>query len=268
MDFRPGLDDMLRAIAERRAGDPLAPVTVVCPSHLAALQMRRRLAEMAPFAAVRFETLPRLAELIAAGDLAASGRRPLARPIGDHLAERIGGEARPPLAPISALPGFGRALRRLFDRLRRGGLTGGEPAPGGSGPHLTEVMRLYGRWREAIAAFYDEDDLLDAAAAALAAAPERARELGRLHLVPPEPRSASRASHERSGASTRCTSSEGSGSAAVTTPPQASASAATRRAPDAERGSGGTRWRRPSSRARPGAPASAPAAASRRSSSS
>ena len=191
MDFRPDLDAMLRGIAEGRAADPLAPVTVVCPSHLAALQMRRRLAEMAPFAAVRFETLPRLAELIAAGDLAASGRRPLARPIGDHLAERVGAGAEPPLAPIRALPGFGRALRRLFDRLRRGGLVGGEPLPGGCGPHLAEVARLYGLWRAEIAAFYDEDDLLDAAAAALAAAPGRAAELGRLYLVPPEPRSAS-----------------------------------------------------------------------------
>ena len=191
MDFRPDLDAMLRAIAEGRAADPLAPVTVLCPSHIAALHLRRRLAELTPFAAVRFETLPRLAELIAAGDLAASGRRPLARPIGDHLAERVGAWARPPLAPIAALPGFGRALRRLFDRLRRGGFVGGEPAPPECGPHLDEVMRLYGLWREAMAAFYDEDDLLDAAADALADAPGRARELGRLHLVPPGPRSAS-----------------------------------------------------------------------------
>lgn len=190
MDSRPSLEELLRDISDGRAEDPLAPVTVVCPSHLAALQLRRRLAELGPFAAVRFETLPRLAELIAAGDLAAAGRRPLARPIGDHLAERVGAQARPPLAPVRALPGFGRALRRLFDRLRRGGLTGGEPLPEGCGPHLAEVARLYARWRAEIAAFYDEDDLLDAAADALAAAPGRAAELGRPYLVPPEPRSA------------------------------------------------------------------------------
>ena len=105
MDFRPDLDAMLRVIAEGRAADPLAPVTVLCPSHIAALHLRRRLAELTLFAAVRFETLPRLAELIAAGDLAASGRRPLARPIGDHLAERVGAWARPPLARLPPSPG-------------------------------------------------------------------------------------------------------------------------------------------------------------------
>jgi ATP-dependent helicase/nuclease subunit B len=181
---------MLDAIAAGRRADPLAPVTVVSPSHLAALQMRRALAERGPYAAVRFETLPRLAELIGAGRLAAQGRLPLARPIGDHLAERVGRQARPPLDPIRELPGFGRALRRLFARLRRGGLTGGETPPASAGPHLAEVMRLYGLWREGIAAFYDEEDLLDAAADTVHADPAAVAELGALHLVPPGPRTA------------------------------------------------------------------------------
>ena len=182
---------MLDAISAARRADPLAPVTVISPSHLAALQMRRALAERGPYAGVRFETLPRLAELLGAGRLAAQGRRPLARPIGDHLAERVGEDARAPLAPIAALPGFGRALRRLFARLRRGGLVGPEAPPAGAGPHLREVMRLYGLWRERIAGFYDEDDLLDAAADAVGDDPGIAAELGGLHLVPPGPRSAS-----------------------------------------------------------------------------
>ena len=62
----PSLDEMLAGVAAGRAADPLAPVTVICPSHLSALQLRRRLAELTAFAAVRFETLPRLAELIGA----------------------------------------------------------------------------------------------------------------------------------------------------------------------------------------------------------
>jgi hypothetical protein len=49
----------LRLIAEARASDPLRPVTVIAPSHLAALQLRRRLAELTPFAGVRFEPLAR-----------------------------------------------------------------------------------------------------------------------------------------------------------------------------------------------------------------
>ena len=180
---------MLAQIAAGRADDPLAPVTVICPSHLAGLQMRRRLAALTPFAAVRFETLPRLAELIGAGSLAAQGRRPMARPIGDHLAERVASQARPPLDPIRELPGFARALRRHFARLRRAGLRGGEPLPPSlSDPHLAEVVRLYGLWREQTAGFYDEDDLLDAAAEVLETDPARALELGTLYLVPPGPR--------------------------------------------------------------------------------
>ncbi len=187
----PSREAMLDAIAAGRRADPLAPVTVICPSHLAALQMRRALAERGPYAAVRFETLPRLAELLGAGRLAAAGRRPLARPIGDHLAERVAEGARPPLSPIAGLPGFGRALRRLFARLRRGGLRGGEPLPDAvTSAHLAEVMRLYALWREAIAGFYDEDDLLDAAADAVDDDPALAAELGVVHLVPPGPRSA------------------------------------------------------------------------------
>lgn len=178
---------MLDAIAAGRPADPLAPVTVISPSHVAALQMRRALADRGPYAAVRFETLPRLAELLGAGRLAAAGRRPLARPIGDHVAERVGYGARPPLAPIADLPGFGRALRRLFTRLRRGGLLGGELPPGAAGPHLAEVMRLYGVWRTEITEFYDEDDLLDAAADAVDDDPAVAAELGTVHLVPPGP---------------------------------------------------------------------------------
>lgn len=171
--------------------DPLAPVTVICPSHLSALQLRRRLAERTAFAAVRFETLPRLAELVGASALAAQGRLPLARPIGDHLAERVAGESRPPLERIHGLAGYARALRRLFTRLRRGGLVGGEEVPPDlASPHLREVMRLYGLWRGLIRDFYDEDDLLAAAAAVARDEPARVAELGALHLVPPGPRSA------------------------------------------------------------------------------
>ena len=80
------LEDALRQIARDRKKDPLAPVTVLMPSHVAAIQARRRLAELGDFAGVRFETLPRLAELIGAAELARGGRVPLARPIGDYAA--------------------------------------------------------------------------------------------------------------------------------------------------------------------------------------
>lgn len=166
----PETEAGLRLIAEARASDPLEPVTVIAPSHLAALQLRRRLAEITPFAGVRFEPLPRLAELIAAGDLASRGLRPLARPIGDLLAERVALESGAGMQRIRDLPGYVRVLRRLFRRLREGGIRTPEdvPAEAGHGRHLPEVLRLYGRFREQTSTFYDPEDLLDAAAGLLA----------------------------------------------------------------------------------------------------
>lgn len=159
------IDDLLTSITEARPADPLAPVTLIAPSHVAAIQLRRRLADAGAFAAVRFETLGRVAELLAAGQLAAGGKTPLVRPVGDYLAEQVALEASGGLTALRELSGFPRVLRSLFRRLRRGGITHSAqiialPASAG---HLPEVLRLYDRFRMLTEAFYDEDDLLDAA---------------------------------------------------------------------------------------------------------
>src|SRR6266508_4326005 len=135
----------LESIAAARRSDPLAPVTVIVPSHAAGLQLRRRLAELGPFAAVRFEMLPRVAGLLAAGRLAAAGRAPLARPIGDYVAEQVARESRGTLAGVADLPGYARALRRIFRRLRRGGIGRAQEAGKTEGVQIGEVLRLYDR---------------------------------------------------------------------------------------------------------------------------
>jgi hypothetical protein len=189
----PDLDQLIDSIAAGRAADPLAPATVLVPSHVAALQLRRRLAERTPFAAVRFEPLARVAELLGAGALAAAGRVPLARPIADYVAEQVALESRGALAGVRDLPGYARVLRQLFRRLRRGGITSSAditaaPAEG----HLPEVLRLYDRFREATTAFYDEDDLLDAAAAAVRSGGAGAlADLGAIYALPEIAQSAS-----------------------------------------------------------------------------
>ncbi len=182
----PDLPETLRSIADGRPDDPLRPVTVVAPSHAAALQMRRRLAELTPFAAVRFETFPRLSELLGAGHLAADGRRPLARPIGDYLAGQVAAESKGTLAAVSDLAGYARVLRQLFRRLRRAGITSSS-AIGGSYPdHAREVFRQYDRFREASAEFYDEEDLLDAAAEAVEESRAGAlADIGAIYVAPP-----------------------------------------------------------------------------------
>lgn len=187
----PDIYSALESIAVERRNDALLPVTVIVPSHASGLQLRRRLAELVPFAAVRFETLPRVAELLAGGALAAAGRSPLARPIGDYVAEQVARESQGVLAGVAELPGYARALRLIFRRLRRGGIRRAEEAGALESTQAGEILRLYDRFREATAVFYDDEDLLDEAAAT--ARDGRAgvlADLGALYVVPPGAQSA------------------------------------------------------------------------------
>jgi RecB family exonuclease len=188
----PQIDQALDEIAASRERDPLAPVTVIVPSHIAGIQLRRRLAELTPFAAVRFETMPRLAELIGAGALAAEGRAPLARPIGDYIATLVAAESRGPLAALQEMPGYARVLRQIFRRLRRAGLhDGSEYTPQPVSGHLPELLRLFSRFRERTSRFYDEEDLLEAAARRLTnRQTSLVDELGTVYVLPPGAESA------------------------------------------------------------------------------
>ncbi len=187
----PDIRSALKSIADDRGADPLAPITVIVPSHAAGLQMRRRLAELRPFAGVRFETLTRLAELLGAGELAAIGRAPLARPIGDYVAAQVALESRGTLAQVCDLPGYARALRRIFQRLRRGGIRAGADVQGHHDGHLDEILRLFDLYRWETKQFYDEEDLLDAAASVVRSRRAGAlADLGDIYAMPPGARSA------------------------------------------------------------------------------
>lgn len=181
----PDVYSALESITAERRRDPLAPVTVIVPSHAAGLQLRRRLAELGPFAGVRFEMLARVAETLAAGHLAAAGRVPLARPIGDYVVEQVARESRGTLARVGDLPGYARALRMIFRRLRRGGIRRAAEAGTQEGAQLAEVLRLFDRFRENTAQFYDDEDLLDEAASLVSSGRAGVGELGATYVVPP-----------------------------------------------------------------------------------
>ena len=176
----------LRTIARARRDDPLAPTTVIVPSHVAAIHLRRQLAEIGPFAGVRFETLPRIAELLGAATLARQGRSPLARPIGDYLAGQIAHEARADLAEVSDLTGFARVLRQSFTRLRRGGFRPDEVRSSLDSGLLPEVTRLYAIFRAQTASFYDEEDLFDAATEVVSRGGSPViNDMGDIYVLPP-----------------------------------------------------------------------------------
>ncbi|MEO1063222.1 MAG: PD-(D/E)XK nuclease family protein [Actinomycetota bacterium] len=74
--------EALRSLVDRyQRDDRLAPVTVIVPSNYVGIAARRALGRARGVAAVTFLTTYRLAELLGAGRLAASGRRPVSMPV-------------------------------------------------------------------------------------------------------------------------------------------------------------------------------------------
>ncbi|NDH10716.1 MAG: hypothetical protein EBY44_03085, partial [Actinobacteria bacterium] len=68
-------------IARLKGGDPLRPVSVVVSSNPMGIAARRALGHAGGIAAVTFLTPYRLAELLGAAAVAATGRRPLSTPV-------------------------------------------------------------------------------------------------------------------------------------------------------------------------------------------
>ena len=151
-----------RLLSEYQAEDRFAPVTVVVPTTYAGLYLRRDIGKRG-LVNVRFMPLARLAELIGAPSLAASGRRPLKPPIEFAAVRRVANDAAGQLEPFRAHPSFHASLRTTFRDLRSAApdaLTALEQQPGIPG----EIARLYSRFRHHTKAYYDREALTEAAA--------------------------------------------------------------------------------------------------------
>ena len=156
------LESLLR---DHQAEDRFAPVTVVVPTTYAGLYLRRDIGRRG-LVNVRFMPLARVAELLGAPSLAASGQRPLKPPIEFAAVRRAAGEAAGELEPFRAHPSFHASLRSTFRDLRRAApdaITALERRRGMSG----EIARLYARYCEHTKAYYDREALAEAAAAAV-----------------------------------------------------------------------------------------------------
>jgi ATP-dependent helicase/nuclease subunit B len=158
-----------QAISGRQAGDRLAPVTVVVPSNYSALSLRRGLAAVPPgLVNVGFVVLGRLAELLGAPRLAASGRRPLPAAVLAHAMRQAVAADPGVFKEVAAHPATERALVRAYRDLR--GLS--PPAVRAlarQSERSADVVRLVSAVRARLAPdWYDEQDLLDAAAQAVA----------------------------------------------------------------------------------------------------
>src|SRR5690606_33670772 len=123
---RPALLALRDAVAAAKAGDPLAPVTVVVPSNHVGVTARRLLASgsLGPVAArgagaaaVTFLTAYRLAELLGAPTLAAQGRRPVSTPVLAAGIRRALADEPGMFAPVAGHPATEAALVATYGEL-------------------------------------------------------------------------------------------------------------------------------------------------------
>lgn len=192
---RPAAEVLRAEIAGAKNGDPLAPVTVIVPSNHVGVAARRLLAsgrigsvcgQGKGVAAVTFLTVYRLGELLGAPRLAAEGRRPVSTPVigaafRSALAERPG-----VFRPVATHPATEMALVSAYRELRD--LTPGALEGLRTQSHrAADVVRLHGEVRRALEpSWYDEEDLLDAAAEAIGEGHPVSSEFGRVVVYLPE----------------------------------------------------------------------------------
>ncbi|HWC23844.1 MAG TPA: PD-(D/E)XK nuclease family protein [Flexivirga sp.] len=169
--YGPAAIDKLRHVVSMvKAGDMLAPVTVIVPNHLAGLTVRRALATglgagQPGIAAVECLTVAGLAERIAAPVLAKDGSRPAADAlvtarIRDGLIASPGEFGRVATHPATALA-VGRASREL----RQVGEATLATLDEASGTLVREVIRTHNEvWGALSGDWYDGAELLRVAA--------------------------------------------------------------------------------------------------------
>ncbi len=197
VSYETAAESLRGVIAGAKGDDPLAPVTVVVPSNHVGVASRRRLASGAlgpvcgrgtGLIAVDFLTVYRLAELYGAPALAGSGRRPVSTPVvAAALRGALAADAGV-FAPVAEHPATEMALVQAYRELRD--LPDDDlAAVAGRSRRAGDVVRLCRAARTAlVGGWYDEEDLIDSAAAALDADPHdgAATELGTIVVYLPQ----------------------------------------------------------------------------------
>ncbi len=171
---------LFAAVAAAQGGDPLAPVTVAVPSPLAGLGLRRALGASSGLVNVHFTALARVAELLGAPRLAAAGRRPLAGPLRAEAVHKVLLADPGPLDAVAGHPSTTQHLAATFTELARVPATA-LATIAARGPRAATVVRLFEAYRAEISGYYDEDDLVLAATAAITDGTAPADEVG--HVI-------------------------------------------------------------------------------------
>jgi hypothetical protein len=199
----PAIDELGRAIADVKRDDPLTPVTVVVPSALAAVTVRRRLARAHGVIAVDTVSMPGLASRLASRRVAADRRRPLGRLEAAAVARTVLSHDNDRLAAAADHPGTVESLLRTFDELRP--LDAATLARlAASSSRASEVVELYRSYRRTAKQWIDDHDVVEMAVDAVRNGDPAVHEVGAVILHLPRRLSASdlalvAALHERGG---------------------------------------------------------------------
>ena len=154
----PAVDLLASVLAGLQRDDPLAPVTVAVPSPYAGLSLRRLLGA-AGLVNVRFQPLGRVAELLGAPALAATGRRPLSTAVRSEAIRAVLAADPGVFGPVAGHPATVRALDRACAELRTCPEASLD-AVAASGERAAEVVRVARATRARLAdTWYDEHDL-------------------------------------------------------------------------------------------------------------
>jgi RecB family exonuclease len=192
---RPASEALHAAVRDAKRGDPLAPVTVIVPANSVGVAARRLLASEAlgPIAdrgrgvvGVTFLTVLRLAELLAAPQLAAEGRRPVSTPVIAAAVRGVLARAPGLFAPVAEHPATEEALvaaERELSVLDDGALD----HLGAQNARAHDVVRVHRAVRLALASrWYDERDLMQSATALVAAGDSFVSDLGTIICLAPQ----------------------------------------------------------------------------------
>jgi ATP-dependent helicase/nuclease subunit B len=173
---RAAADALRERIATAKQDDPLTPVTVVVPSNHVGVATRRLLASTdlgptsargAGLVAVSFVTPYRLAELLGAPVLAATGRRPVSTPVIAAALRTALAEKPGLFAPVADHEATETALVATYRELREVSAAGLD-ALAATSARAADVVRVHRATHDRLRReWYDEQDLMAAAAGAL-----------------------------------------------------------------------------------------------------
>ena len=165
---RPARERLQALVAEAKAGNPFAPVTVVPPNTYAGIGLRRVLAGEGGLLNVGFMALARLAEQLGAPTMASQRRRPLSAASEMAVIRTVAMEVvgKEPLGSVAGHSSLHQSLQAAFKELVR--LTEDELVTlAGEGPLRQATVELYRRFRDRTTEHYGPEDEAWAAAEAV-----------------------------------------------------------------------------------------------------